>query len=780
MMYKKNFFLNIVVGFTVFWAATLLAAVETDSGEADKLLEPTPFDSALTRIVGQLIERVHYTRTPLQNDMSSMVFDEYFKALDRDHRFFLKSDVLKFNDARFDIDDMIREGDLSMVFEIYNLFLERVRDRVEFVRERIEEPFDFTRDETILVDRGESEWVETREELNDLWRRRLKNRILVYRMMEQKTEDVEAEDEPQDEAASDADGEAPSNDEDSGAALPEGFIPDNRTPEQRALAYYERYLKYLEENESIDVLDVFLNSLTRSYDPHSNYLAPMTEEDFEIDMSLSLEGIGALLSSEEGYVEVVEIIPGGPAEKDGRLQPGDKIIAVASEGEESVDVIDMPLRRVVRMIRGTKGTKVFLTVLESGKGMGSVPAVIDLVRDEVKLTEQAAHAEEIEVKLPSLRDFELDLKISASDLVEADADSSDEARLLVVTVPSFYADFAGLREGKDDYRSVSRDVRNLIEEAMDKGSIDGMILDLRYNGGGSLDEAIRIAGLFLPQEPIVQIRTTLGQTQVQESPDQEPLYEGPLVVMVNKMSASASEIVSAALQDYERAVIVGDQSTHGKGTVQHVYDMNRFFARHPFFNDEDAGSLKFTVAKYYRVNGGSTQLQGVKPDILLPSFTDHLDIGEDSLTGALRWDSIDPVDPDSIVQSALEPVYGRLVGVLRQRSQQRRGQSEEFGELQVEIGRFAELQQRKSLPLNEQKRINMHAEEEEWLEEVRDEAYQRNDEEVPFQERLERDLALRESKNIISDLIWLSGYLKTPSDYRELIVLHDASASTAE
>jgi carboxyl-terminal processing protease len=774
MINMRRFFVNVFV-FTLVFCASVFAAVESDESGANKALEPTPFESALTRIVGQLIERVHYSRTPLDNDMSSKVFYKYFEALDRDHRFFLKSDILKFNDARFDVDDMIREGDLSMVFDIYNLFLERVRDRVEFVRERIGKPFDFTRDETILVDRVESGWVENREELNELWRRRLKNRILVYRMMNQKVGEGESPEGSTPEANnSSGSQEAPPS------VLLEGFVPDNRTSEERAMAYYERYLRYLEENDSMDVLDIFLNSLTRSFDPHSNYMAPMTEEDFEIDMSLSLEGIGALLSSEEGYVENVEIIPGGPAEADGRLQPGDKIIAVASEGEESVDVIDMPLRRVVRMIRGAKGTKVFLTVLESGKGMGSVPVVIDLVRDEVKLSEHAAHAEVIDVDLPSLRDFELDLKISASDLVGPEVDSRDNGRLLVVTVPSFYVDFAGLREGKDDYRSVSRDVRKLIEDAMEDGPIDGMILDLRYNGGGSLDEAIRLAGLFLPQEPIVQVRTTMGQPQVHESPDQAPLYEGPLVVVVNKMSASASEIVSAALQDYDRAVIVGDHSTHGKGTVQHVYDMNRFFARHPFFNDEDAGSLKFTVAKYYRVNGGSTQLQGVEPDILLPSFTDHLDIGEDSLTGALRWDSIDPVNPETIVENGLEPVFQRLVGVLRQRSELRRGQSEKFSQLQKEIDRFAKLQNRNSLPLNEKARLSMHAEEEEWLEEVRDEAYQRNDEEEPFDQRLERDLALSEATNITSDLIWLSDYLKTPADYWDLIVLHEPPSEPSE
>lgn len=785
--------------------AVLFCVVADGANEnARKTFEPSPFESALTRIVGQLIERVHYTRTPLNDDLSSMVFDEYFKALDRDHRFFLKSDVMRFNDARFDFDDMVRQGDLSVVFEIYNLYLDRVRERVEFVRNRLQQPLDFSQDEEIVIDRSEIDWVETREELDDLWRRQLKNRILVYRMMEQNTEDEQIEG---GDGATPVDGSSASDDDSAGVTglesgdevaveeaagdavaepatteLPEGFIPDRRTPEERAVAYYERYLKYLEENESIDVLDVFLNSLTRSYDPHSNYLAPMSEEDFEIDMSLSLEGIGALLSSEDGYVEVVDIIPGGPAEADGRLHPGDKIIAVASEGEENVDVIDLPLRKVVRMIRGPKGTKVFLTVLESGKGIGGVPVVIDLVRDEVKLTNQAAQGDVIEVDLPSLRDFELDLKIPTPDLIHSAADQRRKSRLLVLTVPSFYADFEGLREGREDYRSVSRDVRELIEDAKAEGAIDGVVLDLRFNGGGSLDEAIRMAGLFLPSEPIVQVRTTLGETQVQRSPDQEALYDGPLMVLVNKMSASASEIVTAALQDYDRAVVLGDSSTHGKGTVQHVYDMNRFFDRHPFFNEENAGSLKFTVAKYYRVNGGSTQLLGVVPDIELPSFTNHLDIGEKSLNGALRWDHIPPaVVPEGLAETVQQSPFDRLVGLLRQRSDLRREQDEAFADLRTEIARFATLQERKTLPLNEQRRLQMHAEEEEWLEEVRDAAYRRrnDDEEATVSERLESDLALQEAFRVMADMVWLQGYLERADDYRELIVLHEPLATKA-
>ncbi len=730
-------------------------------------VEPTPFNTTLATVVGQLISRIHYTAQPFDQELSERLFDEYLRALDRERRFFLASDIAEFEDQRSRLHRQVRSGDLSFVYQVYDRYLERVRGRVEYVRQAVGQPLDFEVEEEIVVDRSEEPWPADIEELDEIWRRRVKNRLLLYKMMEDgdgrgaddedSSPPSEEEPEPENErqAESGGDDTAPSED---GAETGQEMelLLDRRTPEERVVAYYERMLGQLDESESIDVLEIFLNALTRVYDPHSNYMAPAREEDFEIDMSLSLEGIGAVLTTEEGYVKIVEIIPGGPAERDGRLQVGDRIVAVSSQGE-MVDVVNMSLRRVVRMIRGPKGTTVHLQVIEAGRGLGALPTMIDLERDKIQLTEQqvGGRRQTIELAPPTERAAE-----AGEEDLAAPGEEAASAEILIVSLPSFYADFAAMREGDEDYRRASRDLREILSEAVDReGGVDGLILDLRYNGGGSLDEAVEVAGLFLAGGPVVQVRSSGGQVQILRDEDQATAYDGPLLVLVNRLSASASEIVAAALQDHGRALVVGDRSTYGKGTVQHIYDLNRFFMHHPFFSGEQAGSIKFTMAKYYRVNGGSVQLKGVAPDISLPAFTDDMEVGEDNLEGALPWNQIDPlIEPEEV-----DSRWRRHLPVLQDNSRQRVAEDPDFREIVATSRRLREVREQKTRPLSLQARREVQRQEEEWFETIRRESARRRRRRGSEENGREevRDPHLEEALRIIGELIQLDRQART-------------------
>lgn len=687
---------------------------------------PRPFDSVLCRVVSTLISTQHYTKRPLNDNVSQQLFDEYFATLDRDRRFFLASDVEEFASYRKTLDNQLFAGQLDFPFKVYDRFVERVRQRVQYARKRLEEPFDFTVDEEILLDRTESPWCETEEELDELWRKLLKNRVLVYTLMTEAAEEKESDTEAEPEGNSDE--------------RPETSPFTAKSPTERVLSSQERFLSYIEENESIDIVEMFLSSLTHIYDPHSTYMAPMTEEDFDINMKLSLEGIGAVLSTEDGYVKIVDIIEGGPAEMDGRLKPGDRIIGVAQEDGDAVDVIDMPLRKVVRLIRGEKGSTVFLSVIEAGKALGSVPTTIDIVRDEVKLTQKGAKSEIRNVSLPGGTQGEA-------------GEGGREADVMIVKLPSFYSDFDAKRRGEKDYRSASADVRKLLREGIEN-EVDAVVLDLRSNGGGSLDEAIQLAGLFFSKGPVVQVKGAGLRREVHNDKDGETTYGGPLVVLVNRMSASASEIVAAAIQDHHRGVIVGDASTHGKGTVQTVYDLKRLFARDPIFRNEETGSLKFTIAKFYRVNGHSTQKRGVIPDIVFPAFTDHMDIGEASLEHALRWDEIDPLEPSFDVD--VTP----YLPVLTARVDARKTDDPKFKEHLEAVKKYAELRDRKTTSLNLEERRELQKQEEEWIEEIRRQTFRDNGDsdetgEGPDKDEKKADLVLNEALKVAADLIWL-------------------------
>ncbi len=754
----RNKTLTLTAAFSVLFGAF---ASGDDSEELPEF-EPTPFSSAVSVVVGNLVPRLHYAPREVDEELSEKLFDQYFSSLDRGRRYFLAEDIEEFSQYRDRLHKTISSGDLSFPYEVYNLYLRRMSERVEFVEETLESPFDFHTDKELEVDRSDASWAKDREELDDLWRRQVKNRLINFKLSE---EDCDEAEEGDGESKEDKkEGVAPETDDNEGKAdEDEKPSADERSPEQRVLEYHQRRLRHAKDTDDIEILDTFLSAMARLYDPHTAYMAPAREEDFEIDMSLSLEGIGAVLSSNEhGYVTVEEIIPGGPADRDGQLQVGDRISGV-SDNDEMVNVVNMSLRRVVRLIRGPKGSEVRLQVIPAGRGLGTAPMEFELIRDEVELKAQQAKSEFTELSAPEEKDFaDLNKEEEAEVLpengmpaeeAEPDAEGRDRYSLLTVTIPSFYADYTARREGREDYRRVSRDVEEILRKGLDnsENEIDGVVLDLRYNHGGSLEEAISIAGLFLPGGPKVQVRSSGNDVEVLDE-DGDMLYDGPLVVLVNRFSASAAEIAAAAIQDYGRGIVVGDESTFGKGTVQNVYDLNRFFANQPFFEGEEAGSLKFTMAKYYRVDGGSVQKKGVTPDISLPALTDFMEVGEDEMDNALPWDEIDSLLADEDVAEQ----WNRHLPLLQQRSEKRVEESKDFEEI-VKLGeQYREISQQDIQSLNIDIRREKMRLEDDLHNRVREETTRRRRYDQDDDEKAPSDPLLEEARRILGDLIWLS------------------------
>ncbi|MCK5802032.1 MAG: carboxy terminal-processing peptidase, partial [Lentisphaeria bacterium] len=504
----------------------------------------------------------------------------------------------------------------------------------------------------------------------------------------------------------------------------------------RILKGYQRYLVRRAQVEPLEVAEIFLSSMTRLYDPHSVYMAPDTEADFDMSMSLQFSGIGARLSTKDSYSEIVSLIHGGPAEKDGRLKPGDQIVAVAQAGEEPIDLTDMPLRKVVKHIRGKKGTTVFLTVKQSATGQ---LAVIDITRGVVKLEDQAAQSEIKSVPIAAANPG-----VGANTV----ATGAGNGRALVISLPSFYADFKRRRMGFKDYKSSTRDIRELIEKAVAEGQLDGVVLDLRWNGGGALDEAIGIAGLFFAEGPVVQVRDARGRVKKRYDPSADVAYGGPLVVLVDKSSASASEIVAAALQDYGRAVVIGDASTHGKGTVQSEIHLEDRLGRSREFRDgkRKPGAVKYTIAKFYRINGGSTQLKGVVPDLILPSYTDHMDLGEAKLPNALPWDEIQPANYKK------EGDVSHLLPELKERMGSRLAKDEEVQQWMKSIRRYGERRKMKEVPLERKQRETLRREDEEWGRKMREAGVGGRRGKKGAKESQARDFVLDEALHVIADI----------------------------
>ncbi|HEX4086411.1 MAG TPA: carboxy terminal-processing peptidase [Chthoniobacteraceae bacterium] len=533
--------------------------------------------------VARLLEQGHYTKQKLNDAVSRRFLNNYFDTLDYEHLFFTQKDIDTFTEKYATaLGDDVLLGNPDPAYDIYNLYKKRVEDRIAKIKELINKnDFDFTKNDSVEINRQKAPWPKDEADADRLWRQRIKSDFLAEKLVEHPIE-------------------------------PAAKVLTRR---------YNQMLENLNEQTDEDVLRDFLTTLALTYDPHSEYLSKSDLENFKINMDLSLVGIGAVLHSEDGYAKIMELVPGGPAERDGQLKVNDRISAVAQGDGQFVDCVGMKLDKVVDMIRGKKGTTVRLQVIAS---RGTDPAqrkIIKIVRDEIKLKEQAAKA----------------------DLIERDnPNGGAPLKLGWITLPSFYADMD--RSGQPGATSTTTDVSRLLARLKQEG-ISGLVMDLRNNGGGSLDEAVKLTGLFIKKGPVVQAKDANGVVHVSRVPHPGIEWDGPMIVLTNRLSASASEIFAAALQDYGRAIVVGDEASFGKGTVQTMLEIGKFI---PFLGSDpsDAGALKLTIQKFYRIAGGSTQLRGVLSDIKLPSLYDHPDLGERALKDPMPYDEVAPADFD--------------------------------------------------------------------------------------------------------------------------------------
>ncbi len=568
--HRRAWFAGLLLG--LFAAPALTNTVAPDAGEP---LMPDTRHEKIGELVTQFVQKSHYLHFAVNDDLSTNVMDRYIESLDRNRMYLLQSDIEYFEKFRYQIDDMVRNESLTPIFDMFSVYRTRVRERFEYALTQLDSEPDLTIDEDYQFDRIEMPWVTSSEELDEIWRKRVKNDVLNLALAEKPWEET-------------------------------------RDVLQKR---YTRYLKRMDQINSDDVFETFMNAFAHTLDPHSSYLSPRNADEYRIQMSLSYFGIGASLQTEDDYVHIVSIIPGGPASIDGTLQPEDKIIGVAQGSEGPiVDVIGWRLDEVVDLIRGPADTVVRLQIIPAGALPGDSEKVISLTRGQVKLEEQAAK----------------------SDIIKVPRDGR-EWSIGIIEVPSFYRDIRAQGSGDKDFTSTTKDVKRLIAE-LEKQGIDGLIIDLRNNGGGHLTEATALSGLFIDNGPVVQLRNSNGRISRLDDPDPvaRVAYNGPLAVLVNRFSASASEIFAAAIQDYARGVIIG-QETFGKGTVQNLYSLDQYLQPE---GEKGYGQLTLTIGKYYRVTGESTQHRGVNPDIDLPSAIDAEEIGESVRETALPWDTI--------------------------------------------------------------------------------------------------------------------------------------------
>lgn len=624
-----------------------------------------------TKEVVSRLESSHYLGQSIEDLNQEEFILDYMADWDNQRMFFLETEVADFQ-RRFgpSLDKMLSKGHLMPAFEIFLKFRQNVESRMIWVQNRLNEPFDFSSAATYAPDRSEAEWPTSITAANQLWERRLQ-----FEMLNELLSSLEPGTDLNDirELSPEINKMTPENTTEEEAAkvasLEEAMVEARENLTKR----YDRLLKWVQEIEPIDVQETFLTALTHQYDPHSTFMSADTLEEFSIAMRNSLVGIGAVLSDQDGYCTIRELLPGGPAERSGKLHPEDQIVGVAQGADgEMVDVIGMKLSKIVKMIRGKKGTEVRLKI-RPGDGDPSVRKTISLNRDEIKLTAKLAKAEVFEVP--------------AGDRT---------VTIGVIDLPAFY----GSGEPGSGYNSTTEDVEELINKLKEMG-VEGIVLDLRANGGGLLSEAIRLTGLFIPVGPVVQVRDYIGQVQEFLDDDPKVAWDGPLMVLVSRFSASASEITAGALKNHQRALIVGDELTHGKGTVQAVFDMNRggswFTSLRP-----RKGAAKVTVQKYYLPDGSSTQIEGVKSDIILPSINKYLAVGEGEFPNALAWDSIESLKWDHHNSDVAKDVMVNqaIVEALTTRSQSRQSSLEEFTYLKENIDWFKTRQEQKEFSLN--------------------------------------------------------------------------------
>jgi carboxyl-terminal processing protease len=635
-------------------------------------------------IVEQFVS-MHYAQKPLDDEMSAKIFKLYLNRLDPAHYYFLAADVNEYRQFETRIDDMLLRGKVKLALEIFERFKVRLSERLAMMEEFLAEDFDFSRDANWTLEREDLPYPETTEEARKIWRTKIKFDLLTLK-------------------------------------LADTSIKDGK---ERLMKRVRGMWKDFSQYENDDVVSIFLNSMAAAYDPHSSYLAAQDLKNFDISIKLSLEGIGAVLRWEDGYTVVNSIVPGGAAARHGKLKADDRIIAVA-QGEEAFEsVIDMRLNNVVQLIRGKRGTKVGLQILrKTKKGFDTLKLVI--VRDKI-----------------ILKDGEARMQIFVHPSPEENKTAQETNRIGVIKLPSFYVDFNDRRKNPKNYKSSSRDVKKHLKEFV-RENVDGVILDLRSNGGGGLDEAINMAGLFIGHNPVVIVRQSGGRRVTVHRSRERAVYDGPLLIMLNRYSASASEILAGAMHDYQRAILAGDTTTFGKGTVQNIFQL-----------PEGYGALKVTIAQFYRVSGWSTQNRGVETSLVLPSLYNARDIGESTLDNALPWRSIDQVSYR--VSGNLKKVLPKL----KQLSENRIANSDFFQKVKEDVQEYLTtikpLKYTSILKMQEDD-LRRKTQRDQELESASEKADEDNSDDTEIEEEkqeIQLDEYMKESLGILSDYIKL-------------------------
>lgn len=601
---------------------------------------PTPEDRQITLMVKRLLQVSHVLDRPIDDSVSKKALHAYLKTLDPWRMYFYQSDVDKFEQQQTELDDQFNAGDIRFGFDVFKVFMTRMEERAKVIEELLKESPDFTLNEEMNIDPDAAVYPKDADEARELWRKRIKYDLLVLKA----------------------------------GILGGGSSKDKKKknadedPVVRLQKRYRSNLKRWQQTSDDELLEYYLNAITTSFDPHTNYMSDSSLKNFEIQMRLELDGIGAQLQSIDGNTVVAKIVPGGAADRDGRLKPDDQVIGVGQdENGAIVDVVDMKINDVVGLIRGKRGTVVRLQVIPNGE---SEAKFYNIVRDQIKLTESEARSKIIELK----RD-------------------DKTFKLGVIELPSFYMDMEAARRDASDFKSSTRDVLKLLAECREK-KVDAVVIDLRLNGGGSLTEAINLTGLFIDTGSVVQVKGKDSQIQSYDDMEQGAAWDGPLVVLTSKFSASASEIFAGAIQDYHRGIIIGDTSTHGKGTVQSLVELAQKLFRTE--NPPGMGALKVTIQQFYRPAGDSTQKRGVISDIILPSLTSHWDGSEAEMENALEFDTVPP---------GVYPVFPlsdtKIINALQVRTKSRQEKSEDFAKLERRIARYLEQKAKKTVTLNE-------------------------------------------------------------------------------
>ena len=624
-------------------------------------------------------------------EFSARIFDIFFDTLDPQHIFFTGEDIEKFFPYRNSLGRDLQYGEFEFAFAVYDIYRKRCSEYREFTSGMLTKKIDFSVDEEIAVNLDKSPRPANKNEQKDLWRKQIKNELLNFRLAERMDNEEKSKN------------KTVKKENNAKTSI------QKKTPAERIMQRLRDMGNAIEKRERIDILGLLLDSMARAYGAHSDYQPPKLSEDFEIQMSLSLSGIGATLTSENGYIKIVEMVPGGPAELSGKLKINDRIISVTQENGETTDLVDMPVNQAVQFIRGEKGSKVVLEILS---GNSSAPVKVEITRDKINLTAGAAKGEVREIS---------------------------GVRIGILNLPSFYMDFDAVMRGDANARRASADVLKILENFR-KQNVESVVIDLRSNGGGSLPDAIALSGLFLPGGPVVQVRSP-ESVSLEKDPSPTLAYSGPLVILTSKLSASSAEIFTGALADAKRAVVVGDSRTFGKGTVLRVESLDRRFSNW-FSGAKPYGSLTFEIAMFFRPSGSSVQQLGITPDIQLPSLTEEMKVGEIFLDNHLPWDSIAPVAP-VIWDSGLD----KKIAILKKQSAERIAANKNYQAFIRQISLYRAIRDRKKLSLNEEKRYNEFRREKSIAEEA-EKLLTENDKE----NKKSGDVVLNEALNIAADL----------------------------